>query len=408
VSALLAPVSQRLRLYQFTTDFNVGGTEGQMVTFLKGLNRERFDVHMGCLRRTGTLLGEVQALQIPITQYRVRSFYRPDTTAEQLRCARELWRLRVQIFHSYNFYGNLFAIPAARLARVPLVVAGVRNTGANLSPLQQRAQVLVCRMAHRVLVNAQAVRRWLVELGVPAGRITVIPNGIDVARFAGPRDPRVRSELGVPAAAPLIVMLSRLVRQKGIDDLLEAAAQVVAEIPAARFLIVGQSLVAVSGDVMVDQAYLYELRAHVERLGLEEHVTFTGLRRDVPAILAEAAVSVLPSLSEGLSNTLLESMAAGVPVVATRVGGSAEAVVDGETGFLVPARDPRALAGAILALLHDPARARTFGEAGRRRARQRFSLEQMIHETELLYEDLLRSRQASGVFGRRLDRRLAK
>jgi glycosyltransferase involved in cell wall biosynthesis len=396
-AALIEPAARRLRLYQFTTDFNVGGTEGQMIALLKGLNRDRFAVHLGCLRGTGTLLADVQAMQIPVTEYRVRSLYRPDTTAQQLRCARQLRRLGIQVLHSYNFYGNLFAIPAARLARVPLIVAGVRNTGANLSPLQRRAQVLACRLAHRVLVNADAVRCWLSELGVPAERITVVPNGIDVTRFDGPRNPLLRAELGVPADAPLVVMLSRLVPQKGIDDFLTAAARVSAEFPAARFLLVGQSLISVNGTVTVDHAYLGELREQVQRLGLGDRVIFTGLRRDVPAVLAETTVSVLPSLSEGLSNTLLESMASGVPVVATRVGGTAEAVADGETGLLVASRQPGELASAILALLRDPARARALGEAGRRRAGLRFSLPRMIRDTELLYERVLESHRAHAV-----------
>ena len=395
MSTLIAPADERRRLYQFTTDFNIGGTEGQMVTLLKGLNRGRFDVHLGCLRRAGAFLSEVQALRIPITEYRVRSFYRPETTAEQLRCARELRRLGVQIVHSYNFYANLFAVPAARLVGIPIVIAAVRDTGPYLTPFQRHANRLVCRMAHRVLVNAEAVRHWLTSQGVPDARISVIPNGIDLARFSDHPNPAVRTELGVPAQAPLIVMVSRLDRLKGIDAFLEAAARVVAEIPTARFVLAGGSLHATSGKVIADQTYPQELQEHMRRLRLEEHVTFAGMRRDVPAILAQASVSVLPSLSEGLSNTLLESMAAGVPVVATRVGGNSEVVAHGETGFLVPPRDPAALAEGILTLLRDAGQARTFGEAGRRRVSQRFSLERMIRDTELVYEELLEARRIS-------------
>jgi glycosyltransferase involved in cell wall biosynthesis len=117
---------------------------------------------------------------------------------------------------------------------------------------------------------------------------------------------------------------------------------------------------------------------------------FAGLRSDVPELLAGVTVSVLPSLTEGLSNTLLESLATSVPVVATNVGGNPEIVEHGSTGFLVPPRDAAALAGAVGALLSDPARAARMGEAGRRRVEEHFSLEAMVRKTERLYESLLK------------------
>jgi glycosyltransferase involved in cell wall biosynthesis len=148
-----------------------------------------------------------------------------------------------------------------------------------------------------------------------------------------------------------------------------------------HFLIVGDS---------VSQAYRDGLEAYAAALGLGQRVVFTGFRRDVPALLSAVSVSVLPSLSEGLSNVVLEAMAAGVPVVATSVGGTPEIVDDGVTGLLVPPRDAGALADAISSLLTDPARRQTIGEAGRRRVEERFSLEAMVLATEQLYERLLR------------------
>ena len=141
-----------------------------------------------------------------------------------------------------------------------------------------------------------------------------------------------------------------------------------------------------------DEGYREALAACVARLGLEGRVVFTGLRLDVPEILSQVSVSVLPSLSEGLSNVLLESMAAGVPVIATRVGGAAEAVEDGVTGLLVAPKEPGALAQGIHRLLSDGELARSYGCAGQRRMTERFGFDAAIQKTERLYQSLLKER----------------
>jgi len=144
-----------------------------------------------------------------------------------------------------------------------------------------------------------------------------------------------------------------------------------------------------NGSIRPDTAYRGELERYAARLGLGGRVVFTGVRQDVPAVLAEAAVSALPSLSEGLSNVLLESMAGGVPVVATAVGGNPEVIEDGVTGLLVPPRDAGALARGICLLLEDRVLAARLGRAGRQRVAQHFSLARMVGENERLYVRLL-------------------
>jgi glycosyltransferase involved in cell wall biosynthesis len=181
-------------------------------------------------------------------------------------------------------------------------------------------------------------------------------------------------------------VFSRLNPLKGIEYFIDAAAQLLLRFPHARFWIVGDS---------VTPEYRDELQARVDALGLRERVAFLGFRSDVPALLRQVAVSVLPSLSEGLSNVVLEAMAAGVPVVATAVGGTPELITHGETGLLVPPRDAHALAGAVASLLADPARAQALGAAARRTVAARFSLQAMVRETERLYEQLLQRRPAS-------------
>jgi len=178
-------------------------------------------------------------------------------------------------------------------------------------------------------------------------------------------------------------MLSRLSRLKGVEDFLDAAATVAQRFGEAHFLVIGDNI---DPD---GSRYRSELESRAARLGLQKRVIFTGFRLDVPRLLSAVSVSVLPSLSEGLSNTILESMAAGAPVVATRVGGSPEALEDGVDGLLVPPRDSAALSRAIGWVLEHPEAARDLGRRARARVAEEFSLARMIRETECLYARLL-------------------
>jgi len=388
----------RIKLLKFVPNFGVGGTERQFSNLALALDPSRFELSFACLRRWGKYLDVLEPWQRTMAEYKIQSLYYPHSFAQQLRLARSLRRDRIQILHTYNFYANVFAIPAAWLAGVAVIVASIRETGAYLTPMQKRVQKFVCRYADCVLVNADAVKQWLVAQGYRREQIVVIRNGIDLSRF-GTRNGsgQLRQELGLPARAPLVAVLARLNQMKGIEYFLEAAAVIAGRCPDARFLIVGSNLIPRDDTAVEDVAYRRELESSVVRLGLDGRVVFTGMRLDVPEILSALSVSVLPSLSEGLSNTLLESMAAGVPVVATRVGGNPEVVEEGVTGLLVPPRDPAALAKAICQLLENPELASRFGQAGRQRVAKLFSLEKMVRETEQLYLALLKNNKCDSV-----------
>src|SRR3989442_1114380 len=384
----IAGSADRIGVLQFLPAFATGGTERQVVNLARAIDLSRFDLHFGCLRQWGELLGEVTERGIPVAEYRINTLYSAPAMRQRLRLAWDLKRQRIKIVHTYNFYGNVFAIPAARLAGVPVLVASIRGLDADLTPLRRRAQRLVCRLAHRIAVNAEAVRRNLIADGYDPEKIVVIRNGIDLSRFQRQRgDGRLHQQFRFPPRAPLVAVFSRLIRLKGVEHFLEAAALVAQQVPAARFLVVGDCYTRVQDGALVsDGAYRNELGRYAARLGLDGRVTFTGFRQDVPELLSETAVSVLPSVEgEGLPNSILEAMAASVPVVATNVGGNAEAVEDGVTGLLVPPRDAHALARGICQFLEDGELASRFAQAGRRRVAQHFSLERMVHETECLY-----------------------
>jgi len=369
--------SERLSVLQFLTVFGIGGTERQVLNLVQGLDTSRFGVEVACLKRWGALLPEMEATGVPITEYKTSSLYNHKALWNQIRFANHLRKRNVEIVHTYGFYSNVFAIPPARLAGAAAVLASIRDTGEHLTPMQRRIEKLFCRMADCIVTNAEAVRNRLTNEGYAAEKIVVIHNGIELTRYARkPGELGLHRELGVPSNTQLVAVFARLNELKGIEYFLRAAAGLIERFRNVRFLIVG------------DGASRPELERYAERLGLNKHVVFLGFRLDVPALLSEISVSVLPTLSEGLSNSLLEAMAASVPVVATRVGGNPEVVQGGVTGLLVPPRDAEALARAIGQFLEHPWLGKKFGLAGRERVSKKFALEHMTRATERLYEGL--------------------
>src|SRR5688572_26711769 len=360
-----------------------GGTENQFMTLGRLLNPAQFDLEFACLRRWGgAFLKEIDDRRIPLSEYPVASFRSVKTLALQAKLARYIVRNRIDIVHAYNFYGNVFAVPPARLA-APVVIASIRDCAPYLTAMQKRVQRYACQFADCVLVNATAVKDWLIREGYDASKIVVIRNGVDLAGFDGPAEPdRIRRELGLEPRTPLVAVVSRLTRLKGLENLLEAAAMLKPRYPDVRFLVVGETS-------PMEVPYLDELKQLAGRLGVGDRVIFTGRRSDVPALLSGVNVSVMPSLNEALSNVLLESMAAGAPTVATRVGGTPEALVNERTGLLVAPGDSRAIADAVGRLLDNRSLASRLGQAARDLIKDRFSVDRMVQSTEELYTELL-------------------
>ena len=292
-----------------------------------------------------------------------------------------LWRAiggeRPAVFHAHLNWplACKFGLAAAALRRVPAVVATVHLYVERLMNWNVRLQVqAVGTGVHRYLAVSRHVRdRLAAGAGVPEHKLRVVPNGIDPATLARSADPALRTRLAGAPDRPLVLTAARLSPQKAIDVLLSAAALV----PDAVFIIAGDG----------PERSGLEARAHA--LGIAPRVRFLGARDDVPELLAICDLFVLPSLFEGLPLSVLEAMAAGKPVVATRIPGTDEAVADGETGLLVTPGDAPALAAAIRAFLSDPVRARRAGEAGQDRVRTQFSARAMVDGVAAAYEELL-------------------
>jgi glycosyltransferase involved in cell wall biosynthesis len=373
----------RIKILKFLTMFAVGGTERQFTYVTKSLDRSKFDVRVGCLSREGDFLKEIEGMNVPISEYKIHSLCSAGMLRRQWRFGADLRRERVQLVHAYGFYPNVFSIPPARFAGC-VTIASVRDVGAFSSHIKLRSlmQKTACRMADRVIANSTAVRDWLLGLGMNENQVITIPNGIVVpAQPKQTRDGWIRHEFKIPTEAPLIAVVARLNQHKGLEYFLQAAARIRTQFPEARFLVVGGSY--------YDPQYPKTLARLTTDLGLNERVIFTGERNDIPRILPEIDISVLPSINEGLSNSLLEAMTAALPIVATRVGGNPEVVEDGKTGLLIPPRDADALTDAITRLLQSPDLRRQFGHAGFERVKNNFSLAATVRRTEDLYTSLL-------------------
>lgn len=380
------------------TSFGQGGTEGQVNKLLLGLDRSQYDLRIACLNKWGYHLTKLEQHAIPIAEFPISSLYKPNSFRQILRLAEHMRQSRTQILHSYNFYANVLAIPAARLAGVPVIIASIRDQGVYTTPAQKRLHKLIAHLADRVLVNAESIRQWLIQEGFRPENITTIRNGIDSSEYELAESGNdIRGQYKIDRQAPLVTMLARLDPKKGVEDFLRAAALVSARFPETRFLLVGEKLRTLQGVVSIDHNYHDFLHNLATELGIADKVIFMGRRSDVAAILAESTVSVLPSLSEGIPNSLIESLAAGVPVVATRVGGIPELITDGENGFLVSTNSPQDLADRISRLLSDSDLVARFSASAKTTIRKGFSMQRMIRETDTLYRSLL---QEKGVPGR--------
>jgi glycosyltransferase involved in cell wall biosynthesis len=383
---------------EFATVFECGGTERQVLNLGRALHGRGVDVRFGCLKKGGRLAMELDETGLPVHEYRLRSLYSARALRQAAALARDLSRARVDVIHAYNLYGTVFAVPAARLAGVPAVIAGIRDCGLYLDARKRRAQRLACRLADLVLVNADGIKRWLIDDGYPADRIAVIRNGIDVSRFQPEaRHPgAMQQRLGLAPGTPLLSTIGRFCPSKGIEQAIDAMAIVRTRHPDARLLIAGEGLRSVAGELRPDDTYRHQLEARARAAGVADRVIFLGYRADVAGILRDVSVAMQPSLTEGLSNSVLEAMAAGVAVVATPVGGTPEVISDGETGMLTPVGDARALGIIASDLLDRPPVRDAIGRRAAQLVRERLSVEAMTAETERVYRELLARKRPRG------------
>jgi len=373
-----------IRVAFFSPLLGTGGTQRHLQEVVHLLDASRFATRLFTLRPGGDLEAELEAAGVSVASLRLGPRLASARAASAMvRAARVLRANGTQVVHGYQWRPALVATIVGRLARVPLVLASKRS----LTGDDARARLawrVIGRRVDTILVNADAVRVESQEHGVSASW-ALIPSGVDVERFAEtPPTPAAKAALGLDPSRPVIGTVGRLEARKGHEHFLSAAREIVARANglAPQVVIVG------------DGPLRESLARQVDGLGLAPAVRFTGRLGDVRVALAAMDVFVLPSHAEGMSNALLEAMAAGRPVVATAVGGNNEVLAGDGAGVLVPPRDTHAMADAVLALLGDRARAARLAETARRRVGEHYGSRAMVARLERLYEERLAARSA--------------
>ena len=302
-----------------------------------------------------------------------------------LRLRHVLCRGGVDLVHVNNYRSAPFGRLLARRAGVPCV-STVRET---IGPEKVRQHGL--RRLDALVAVCDSVARALVDAGVPRDRVGTVRSGVSIPPVPTASARRaLRESLGGAAEDPVVGIVAHILPHKGFDDLIQALPLIVRQIPRARCLVVGEA---------PRRKYLRHLVDLAERFGVGDRLIWVGAQEDVPRFLAAMDLFVLPSHTEGLPLTVLEAMAAGRPVIGTAVGGIPEAVRHGETGFVVPPRDPRRLAQAAVDVLANPALAKSMGEAGRATVREAFTLDREARQTRAQYCRVLESRPLSPTAG---------
>lgn len=387
-----------IRIAYLLGTLRFGGAERHLTHLLRGLDRTRFEPRLFLTKRTGHFLPEVESLGIPIEETGVRSVFTPAGLRGIAHLARRVQRDRIDIIHSYLYGANLIGMGVAAFAPGVAHLIGIRQ------------QILPHPRVFRTLFGVAGPRTHFVSVSMAADAVLGdwgidprwrhrVPNGVEIppAMSAADRD-RKRAELDVSAKQVLITMVANFHPVKGHETLIEAFAALPASsgvrssriaegnLPGAGSKPGGaRTILALVGDG--DRLELCRTRAR--ELGVAERVRFLGQRADVPEILQASDIFVLNSKSEGMSNALLEALAAGLPCIATDVGGNPELVRDGENGFLVPPNQPAPLSRLLDILANDPELRARMGERSRQRAQDEYSLEAMVRRTERIYEKVV-------------------
>lgn len=362
----------------------IGGAEKQMFILASHVRSFGFSCSVFALQADGPIRKWFDDRDIPVYSGGLK---KGDLRKAPWKLIRSFWRLlwmikkkQPAVVHAFLPLVTFLGALAGHIVRVAMVITSRRALGSHqdkywiLKPLDHIAN----RLSYQVIVNSKAVWKDMVERDhINESKLLLIYNGVDPEPFekAIHDRKRIHREMGIESNEKVVIVVANLIMYKGHLDLIKAASHVISRIPETKFLIVGE-----------DRGIQKDLERECLELGIINQVKFMGQRDDIPQLMAASDLSVLPSYEEGFSNVILESMAARLPVVATRVGGNSEAVVNGVTGWLVQPHDPDALHTKILDLLKNPARAKKWGVRGRERVERMFTIQKMVETHLNLYK----------------------
>ena len=370
-------LAERVRLALVTTELRMGGAERCLTNLATRLDPSRFQPAVYCLAPPPVepeLADRLAAASIDVHFLGARSCWRFFSAKRRLQ--QRLHRQAPHIVHSFLFHANILGTLAAVRLPAARIVLGIRV--ADPSVWRTQLERLIAKRAHRVACVSHSVARFVHRrAGIPMEKLVVIPNGFDPDQYPA-RQPADLTSLGIPAERPVILYVGRLERQKGVDWLLRLAPEIFGRAPNHQLLLVGEG------------SQRHALVRQAEALGIAGHVHFAGRRSDIPEIMRAAKLLVLPSRWEGMPNVVLEAMATGLPVLATRAAGVEELLGPDATMQVVDFGDDSSFVHRAATLLLHTTLASSLGRRNQERATSCFSLRDMIARYENLYEYLLR------------------
>ncbi|MFH1097647.1 MAG: glycosyltransferase [Candidatus Desantisbacteria bacterium] len=363
-----------VRVMHLLHSLETGGLEKGTSTLINNMNPEIFEPSICCLSGLGYSLKLIKKEGVKIFDMKTGESHEPFLF---LRLAKLFKEQRIDILHAKGWPALFDGVLGARIAGVPVVIYS--EHGKNIDDffeIKKRrvwTRRLLAPFIDKIVTVSEDLKRGLINITrLNEKQIVCVHNGVEFPDVCVENEQKKR-EIGVEQGDVLVGTVGRLDPVKNFDVFIKSAEGILKEFPQVKFLLIG------------DGQIRGELELLVSELGLGNHVIFLGERNDVAELLKIMDMFVLPSKSEGLSNTILEAMSAGLPVVATNVGGNSELVIDGETGILIQPGDASVLVAAISTLLRDDEKRRKMGKAGFRRAKKEFSIEKMVKSYEELY-----------------------
>ncbi len=397
------------RVMLLTSSLEHGGAERQAVELARHLDRDRFDPFICSLSRNVPLADRLPDRSRDLVIVEKRWKFDATTVA---RVARLLSRERVSIVHAFLFDAEITGRLAARLARVPVMIGSERNSDHGRPRIHSVLLRATRGLCSAVIANSNAGKRFAIkDMGFASEKVHVVYNGVDIEVFRRRDAGEVRERYGVDAGAPVIGMVASFKPQKNHPMFLQMARRVRDRFPEARFLLVGGQLADSTGRVFSLKpgagfhgdvgAYTLEVGGLMDELDLRRSCVLAGRTHEMSNVYSACDVVVLTSRHEGTPNVMLESMACGVPVVATDVADNAYVIPEGKVGYVVALDDADAMAARVCELLEDSARRAAMGRAARSWVEQEFTTKSLARNTEAVYSALL----GEGAAGHRSEKR---
>ena len=377
--AVMDKMSKRpLRVAIITGQLGKGGAEMWLHNFLQAADWSRFTFRVILLNPGGYWLEPIRALGIEVTELPERT---ESISSRLIHIIRLLRDFRCDVCHSWNFYTTPYAAVSGRIARVPVLVGFLQDMPEYVMQGMGRFRSkLIFRSVHAFIVNSQTGKKRAEALGIKTNHMFVVRNVVRVPKNPDQKVSRqfVREQWDTPETVPLVGTVARLDPKKNHTMFVDVIARLKASYPDLSALLVG------------DGPTRERIEAHIRQRAVETRLSITGIRNDVNLILPAFDVFLSTSVSEGLPHSIEEAMAAGVPVVATDVGGIRELIDDGENGFIVPSDDVEAMVERVKMLLDSPELRRRIGMAGREKMRREFTVEKMVDTLQNVYIEMLR------------------